>query len=421
MRFSLFFLASCLLLSFSSYSFGLSEPADISSPYLPAEDDHSLSHQTIPLEQLHPHHEWSEHHHSLLEIVQHKDNHQEHLVNSTQQVALALYNMRNTQYMGRIGIGSPPQHFQVIFDTGSSNLWVASKHCHSEACKRHHGFDYSASSSFQEVGYDIQVRFGTGLVKGIISQDTFSLGPLKVQNQRFAEILEEIGSVFDHARFTGILGLGFATLTAFDIIPVFDNVMKQELLPFNMFSFYFSDYPSQNSAVFFGPPNPAYYTGNFTWVNLARKFYWQVPLKDVWLGNKKLGACTSSDSHECTVVLDTGTSLITGPRKDILRILDQIKIDPNCGNLDRLPPVTFHLGDSQFSLDAKDYVVKSKDAFRPGGFVCKAGFMPLDVPPPRGPLWILGDMFMKKYYTVFDRDSERIGFALASYQPHFGV
>ncbi|OBT49735.1 vacuolar protease A [Pseudogymnoascus sp. 24MN13] len=309
-------------------------------------------------------------------------------------------NFLNAQYFSEITIGNPPQSFKVVLDTGSSNLWVPSQSCGSIACYLHSKYDSSESTSYEKNGTEFAIQYGSGSVSGFISQDQVNIGDLVIKDQLFGEAVEELGLAFAFGRFDGVRGLGVDTI----------SVNKRDvhgLLDEKVFSFYLADDKSQSEAVF-GGIDKSHYTGELTYIPRRREDYWEVDFDAISFGKVR------ADLDNTGVILDTGTSLNTLP-SSLAELLNkeigaekgyngQYSID--CKKRDDLPDITFTLAGHDFALSAYDYILEM-------GGSCVSTFMGMDMPEPVGPLAILGDAFLRRWYSVYDLEKGAVGLAAA--------
>ncbi|XP_029283853.1 cathepsin E-like [Cottoperca gobio] len=329
-----------------------------------------------------------------------------------------IYNFMDAQYYGEISLGTPVQNFSVIFDTGSSDLWVPSAYCVSQACALHRRFRAFQSTSFHHDGRIFGIHYGSGHLMGVMARDTLKVGGLTIQTQEFGESVYEPGSAFVMARFDGILGLGYPSLAEILGNTVFDNMMAQKTVDEPVFSFYLTRKTSVSNPegeLLLGGTDEALYSGPINWLPVTVRGYWQIKMDSV-----AVQGVSSFCPHGCQAIIDTGTTLIAGPTKDILSLQQLIGATPttigefiiDCARLTSLPHVTFILGGKEYTLCAEHYVRKEMLGDRE---LCFSGFQATDIVSTEGPLWILGDVFLTEVYTIFDRGQNRVGFASAKH------
>lgn len=147
---------------------------------------------------------------------------------------------------------------------------------------------------------------------------------------------------------------------------------------------------------------------------MTKETYWQFKQDGFAVAGKPVaGLCTGG----CEVIADTGTSLIAMPTAQAqtlngllgATVLQAGEYQFDCTKIASLPTVTFTIAGRNFDLKGIDYVLQVQGQSGPQ---CISGFMGIDLPPQIN-FWILGDVFIGRFYTVFDVGNKQIGFATA--------
>ncbi|EDW80653.1 uncharacterized protein Dwil_GK11645 [Drosophila willistoni] len=323
-----------------------------------------------------------------------------------------LDNRMNLEYAGPISIGTPGQPFNMLFDTGSANLWVPSADCSlkNRACQHHHRYNASASQSHVPNGRPFAIAYGTGSLSGRLAEDTVTIGQMVVRNQTFGVAEHEPGDTFIDTNFAGIVGLAFRKIAEQHVTPLFQSMCDQKLVDQCVFSFYLKRNGSERSGgeLLFGGTDSTKFTGQLTYVPLSNPGYWQFEMQGIEIDGQRI-------AEHRQAIADTGTSLLVAPPREHLIINRLIGGFPttsgeyvvNCNHIDRLPDISFIIGGQRFALQPRDYIIRLTDD--DGSALCLSAFTGMDTE-----FWILGDVFIGRFYTAFDMGQLRIGFAPAA-------
>jgi hypothetical protein len=304
----------------------------------------------------------------------------------------------NTQYFVDVCIGSPCQTFKVVPDTGSSNLWVYSSKCNSIVCWYHDTYDASASSTYTTDGEEFKIEYGSGGIDGTVSYDFAQLGEGEVTQMGFGEVTSVTGISFYASQMDGILGLAYESI-AVDNIPTFIDSMS---LTEKSFTFYLGTDPTP-SYMYMPGFDPALSTeSDWTFHDVAQQKYYGLNFTSMQQTGQD-----AIDMSKYYAVIDSGTSAIVGDSTLIDSLLSGLpRVHLTCDNMDEFPDIMFTLDDVTYTLSAEDYILKITDA---GITECAMGIMGTDFPVYFN-YFILGDVFMRKYWTFFDKEANRVGF-----------
>merc|ERR1712083_107634 len=214
------------------------------------------------------------------------------------------------------------------------------------------------------------------------SKDTIAIGEVSIPGYTFAEVnnTKGLGLAFSVGHFDGICGMGWDDISVDHVETPLRALVNSGKLPEPVFAFYLGSGGAKGELVL-GGVDPNHYTGDFAYTPVidsapGKVGYWALKMDDFKVGGKSVTSVRKA-------IVDSGTSLLAVPTADMEKLATAVgakKVLP-------IPP---------FNKDST---------------LCLFGATGLDVPAPAGPLYILGDVFMRAHYVKFDVGNKRLGFA----------
>ncbi|GAA6023982.1 hypothetical protein JCM11491_002871 [Sporobolomyces phaffii] len=316
-------------------------------------------------------------------------------------------------WTGPISVGTPPQTFQAFFDTGSTDLALASSTCNDPSCVGKARYDRAQSSTAKATTFQVQSTWATGSSgNGLLVRDTVTIGKTTVTSQ---DVVAEtsIGSYISSRAADAVVGLAFRDLSAARSYAFPFTLAQQGGAPY--FSLLLSRTPGQAKISFNGYDRRFIRSGP-TWYQVSKdqdeqfRTLWQIGQSTAFVNNRQAWKGFSN------FALDSGSPVIIAPPSAAADFWAAIPLSRKendsywtfpCNIPPRVAIVFNRQTSKKFDIDPRDFNLGPlpADPTRCVGAVIAQNLN-------LGDTWILGDSFFRSYFVVFDVSQNRIGIAV---------
>ncbi|KAI9284808.1 aspartic peptidase domain-containing protein [Umbelopsis sp. AD052] len=326
-------------------------------------------------------------------------------------------------YLLEIGVGSPPQPFTLLFDTGSSTTWIPVDNCGHRCGFPPHGYSDASSSTSESTPLKFDIQYGRGFAEGYFVKETVTLGNASIPQTYVAVSNFNDGELsMDGA--DGIFGAGPDELSYSDnsegkIIPTVLTSMKTEkLIDERSFSVYFQPRKDENDegingVVTFGGVDKERIEPKINYANVTKqagyKDYWAINIDGLAFDNQ-----TVSKTQSMVALVDTGTTMVLIPEaiaRDFFRNIPSAYRSQSglfvipC-NAPNLPTFSVIINGEKYTLDGSQYVIPRFQVQHLNPDYC---YTYIQSGPPNLQI-ILGYGFLQSVGTIYNMDTRQIGF-----------
>ncbi|KAG5358543.1 putative aspartic-type endopeptidase opsB [Yarrowia sp. B02] len=334
-------------------------------------------------------------------------------------------NNKEFWYSIQISLGTPAQQFNVLLDTGSSDLWVFSStdtdDCGNGACQYTGQFNTKASSSYHYLNSDYSITYVTGSAHGDWATETLTVGPVTLQNFQFAVADKAVGNtaIFGISM-EGSESLNHGQQPEYPNFPV--QLKKQGYIDRVVYSLYLEDVNSPQGTLLLGGIDYAKFQGALSIIPLANANAFQVEYQGVGING------AGPYGRPQVAVLDSGTSYTFLPNDVWYAIYDQVglssQVNQNTGlnfvDCNKKATVSFDFGNGAIiNVDSTELILKLSDILGdPQNTQCVFGISSND---NTNGITLLGDTFLRSAYVVYDIEEKEVGIAQAVYTSNSNV